>query len=128
MTGLDPDLAELIARMKALDPDGAADGGGDRRAPALDPRQSPDAGCCGGSRRCLIAVLFLGGVKYTFDLRAERRLAVEARQEAEEVSEFLVGLFADSRIPSQSRGGDDHRRPSSSPAAPTASTSSTASR
>ncbi len=53
------------------------------------------------------AVLALGGLKYTFDLRRERNLAVEAREaaekaraeaeqareEAEQVTEFLEGLF-----------------------------------
>ena len=48
-------------------------------------------------RRAVVAAVVLafvlGAVRYTLDLREERNRAVAARQEAEEVAEFLVSVF-----------------------------------
>ncbi|MEE8524640.1 MAG: serine/threonine-protein kinase [Thermoanaerobaculia bacterium] len=93
MTGTDPDLAELVTRMKSLDP--AA------RPTAAETverlrwiRGKPGRRLLRQIAAVLVAILLLGGLKYTFDLRAEQQLADESRREAEEVSEFLVSLFA----------------------------------
>ena len=42
----------------------------------------------------VLAALILGGIKYTLDLRRERQAANEARAQAEQVTEFLLGVFA----------------------------------
>ncbi len=93
VTGIDPDLADLITRMKSLDPV--------PRPTAIETAERLRWIRGKAGRRllrriavALAAILVLGILKYTFDLRAERRLADAARREAEEVSEFLVSLFA----------------------------------
>ncbi len=101
-TGVDPDLGELIERLKSLDP---AD-----RPSAVETaerlrwiRGKPGRRLLRRLAAVLVAVLLLGGFKYTFDLRRERAEAQAARREAEEVLEFVVGLFAVSN-PETARG------------------------
>ena len=59
------------------------------------------------NRRILIAaaiiIFILAGLKYTFDLRQERSQAIAARDQAEELVEFLIGLFEVSD-PGEARG------------------------
>lgn len=59
------------------------------------------------TRRILIAIAItiavLAGLKYTFDLRQERSQAIAARDQAEELVDFLIGLFEVSD-PGEARG------------------------
>lgn len=50
-----------------------------------------------------IAIVILAGLKYTFDLRQERSQAIAARDQAEELVDFLIGLFEVSD-PGEARG------------------------
>jgi eukaryotic-like serine/threonine-protein kinase len=98
----DPDLAALIRRLKALAPEARP------TAAEAAERLAWIRGKPGRRRRRLLAaglaaVFVLGGVKYVLDLRRERRLAVEARNEAEQVTGFLVDLFRVSD-PQEGRG------------------------
>lgn len=99
---LDADLAALIRRLKALAPEARPTAAG-----AVE-RLAWIRGKPGRRRRRLLAaavagLFILGGVKYTLDLRRERQLALEARNEAEQVTGFLVDLFRVSD-PEQGRG------------------------
>lgn len=92
VTGVDRDLAVLINRLKSA-------------APAARPTAVETLERLRWIRdkrkrllRRALAVLALlavaaAAVKYTFDLQRERTLALEARDEAEEVVSFLVDLF-----------------------------------
>lgn len=98
----DPDLAALIRRLKALAPEARP------TAAETAERLAWIRGKPGRRRRRLLAaavaaVFVLGGVKYILDLRRERQLALEARNEAEQVTGFLVDLFRVSD-PQQGRG------------------------
>jgi eukaryotic-like serine/threonine-protein kinase len=98
----DPDLLALLGRLQALAPEARP------TAAEAAERLAWIRGKPGRRRRRLlaaaVAAAFLaGGVKYTLDLRRERRLAVEARNEAEQVSAFLVDLFRVSD-PQEGRG------------------------
>lgn len=53
----------------------------------------------------VLVILLIGGVKYTVDLRRERAAAVTAREEAEEVTGFLVDLL-EGAGPREARGRD----------------------
>jgi serine/threonine protein kinase/Tfp pilus assembly protein PilF len=50
-----------------------------------------------------IVLVILAGFKYTFDLRQERSQAIAARDQAEELVDFLIGLFEVSD-PGEARG------------------------
>lgn len=88
----DPDLTSLLRQLKALAPEAR---------PTVAAAAERLAWIRGKPRRlrlrllaAAVAVAFLlGGVKYTLDLRHERQLALEARNEAEQVTGFLVDLF-----------------------------------
>lgn len=88
----DPDLAALLRRLKALAPEARP-----TAAEAAERLAWIRAKPARRRRRLLaaaVAALFLaGGVKYTLDLQRHQRLAVEARDEAEQVTRFLVDLF-----------------------------------
>jgi len=107
--GIDPDLAALIRRLEAAAPEA--------RSTAADAAERL-AWIRGKPRRrrlCLLAAavalaFVLGGVKYTLDLREERRHALEARAAAEQeaaradaAARFLEELFQASD-PRQARG------------------------
>lgn len=88
----DPDLAVLLRRLKALAPQARP------TAAEAAERLAWIRGKPGRRRRRLVAAavaaaFLLGGVKYVLDLRRERQLALEARNEAEQVSGFLVDIF-----------------------------------
>lgn len=98
----DPDLVALLERLKAKAPEARPS------AAEVAGRLAWIRGKPGRRRRRLlaaaIAVAFLaGGVKYTLDLRRERQAAVVARNEAEEVTAFLMDLFQVSD-PQEGRG------------------------
>lgn len=105
----DPDLAMLIRRLKALAPE-ARPTVAEAAARLAWIRGKP------GRRRwrllaaALAGLLVLGGIKYTLDLRRERQLALEARNEAQQeavradaVARFLKELF-EASSPRQARG------------------------
>ncbi len=92
VTGIDGETAALVEQLKAGAPEQrptAADAGARLRHIRERPRRR---------RRWLLAAIAAlaiaaGGVKYTVDLRRERDQAAAARDEAEEVADFLVGIF-----------------------------------
>ena len=106
VTGIDPDLASLITELKS--PAAVARPTAAEAAERLRwIRGKPGRRLLRRLAAAVVAVaaaaLLLGGLKYTLDLRRERAVAVEASREAEQVSEFLVNLFAVSD-PSRARG------------------------
>ncbi len=102
VTGVDPDLADLITQLKSLAPE--------HRPSATETadrlrwiRGKPARRMLRRIAIAAVVVLILGLLKYTFEIRRERNKALAASREAEEVSEFLVNLFAVSD-PSAARG------------------------
>ncbi len=102
VTGVDPDLANLITELKSLDPQ--------QRPSATETanrlrwiRGKPARRMLRRIAVAVVVVLVLGLLKYTFEIQRERNKAIAASREAEEVSEFLVSLFAVSD-PSSARG------------------------
>ena len=93
VAGLDPDLAQLVSDLCSLAPE-------DRpTAPqVIDRLRAIESKPRRRRRRLLMALVVLAllavALKYTLDLRQERTAALEARREAEQVSDFLVGLFS----------------------------------
>lgn len=93
VTGLDPDLTTLIERLKAIAPEAR---------PAAAETAERLWWIRGKKRRlwqrlaaaAIVVLLGFGAIKYTLDLRRERTAAVLARQEAESVSELLIGIFS----------------------------------
>lgn len=92
VTGVDRDLAALINRLKSL---AAA-----ARPTAVETlerlrwiRDKPKRLLRRALTVLALLVVAAGAAKYTLDLRRERTLALEARDEAEEVVSFLVDLF-----------------------------------
>jgi serine/threonine-protein kinase len=92
VTGLDPEMTDLIRRLESPAPEARPSA-----AEALDRLRRIRDRPRRRLRAALVALaalaLVLAGFKYTFDLRRERDAAVGARQEAEEVSAFMVGVF-----------------------------------
>lgn len=91
--GLDPDTTVLIERLKSLSPEARP------RAVEVIERLRWIRGKPARRRRkigfaALILAAILAVFKYTVDLRNERQLALAARDEAEEVTELLIDLFA----------------------------------
>lgn len=102
--GLDPDLEILIHRLKAYAP---------RARPSAQEvlerirwiRTKPQRRVLQGIAIVLVLLFVLGAVKYTLDLRHQKTQAEEARLEAEQMSNFLLGLFEVSN-PATSLGED----------------------
>ena len=92
VNGLDPDLTALIKRLKSLAAE-ARPSAGETAERLAWIRAKPGRRLLRRLAAGLVVVLFLGGLKYTADLRRERNKAIAASVEAREVSEFLVGLF-----------------------------------
>ena len=102
VTGVSPDLAGLINRLKSYAPTARPTAVETaqilrriREKPKRQLRKSIAAG--------LFALAFLAGLKYTVDLRRERRQAIQARDEVLAVVNFLVKLFVVSD-PGEARG------------------------
>lgn len=102
--GLDPDLTVLLEKLKSMAPE--------NRPSALATLEDlwRFRGKKARRRRQLFAALGVlllvgAGLKYIGDLRHERRLALEARDDAESVAEFLTGVFAVAD-PQATRDGD----------------------
>jgi len=92
VSGVSSDLAALINRLKSAVPTArpsATETAGRLRQIREKPRKR--------IRNSIISVVamafMLMGLKYTMDLRRERRLALQARDEATNVVKFLVDLF-----------------------------------
>ena len=100
--GLTSDLRALIERLESPAP-GARPTASETLERLRWIRSKPKR----RNRRILIVaamvVVFLGGLKYTFDLRQERSQAIAARDQAEELVDFLIGLFEVSD-PGEARG------------------------
>ena len=100
--GIDPDLAALIRRLEAAAPEA--------RPTAADAAERL-AWIRGKPRRrrllllaaAVAAAFVLGGVKYTLDLREERRIAQQEAARADAAARFLEGLFQASD-PREARG------------------------
>jgi tetratricopeptide (TPR) repeat protein/tRNA A-37 threonylcarbamoyl transferase component Bud32 len=87
--GIDADLAALIVRLKSLAPEARPS------AKEVEERLQWIRGKPARRLRMVLAamaivVVLLAGVKYTLDLRRERQLAVEARDQAERLVEFML--------------------------------------
>lgn len=102
VSGVSSDLAALINRLKSAVPTArpsATETAGRLRQIREKPRKR--------IRSSIISVVALAfmlmGLKYTMDLRRERRLALQARDEATNVVKFLIDLFEVSD-PSEARG------------------------
>jgi tRNA A-37 threonylcarbamoyl transferase component Bud32 len=105
----DPDLAALIRRLKALAPE-ARPTLAEAAARLAWIRSKPARRRWRLLAAALVGLLILGGIKYTFDLRRERQLALEARNAARQeavradaAARFLEELFQASD-PRQARG------------------------
>lgn len=93
LEGVDPDVAELIEQLQSPRPQ-------DRPTAreAIDRLRWIEGRGRRRTRRWMLAgfvlVLLFGVTRYIFDLQREKQIAQAARLEAEEVSAFLVDLFA----------------------------------
>ncbi len=100
--GLTGDLRALIERLESPAP-GARPTASETLARLQWIRNKPKR----RNRRILITaaiiIVILAGLKYTFDLRLERSQAIAARDQAEELVDFLIGLFEVSD-PGEARG------------------------
>jgi serine/threonine protein kinase/Tfp pilus assembly protein PilF len=100
--GLTSDLRALIERLESPAP-GARPTASETLERLRWIRSKPTR----RNRRILVAaaviIALLAGLKYTFDLRQERSQAIAARDQAEELVDFLVGLFEVSD-PGEARG------------------------
>ncbi len=102
VTGLDPEMTDLIRRLESLAPEArpsAAEALSRLRRIRDRPRRRLRAALVA------LAALIAAGValKYTVDLRRERDAAERSRREAEEVSAFMMGVFSVSD-PGEARG------------------------
>jgi tetratricopeptide (TPR) repeat protein/predicted Ser/Thr protein kinase len=102
IAGVSPDLAELINRLKSPIPT--------VRPTAVEAaerlrriREKPKRIIRRAAAAAILTVAVMAGLKYTIDLRRERALAVQARDEVVGVVEFLVNLFEVSD-PGEARG------------------------
>jgi tetratricopeptide (TPR) repeat protein len=102
LTGLGSDMTLLINRLKSYAPTS--------RPTAVEIverlrqiREKPKRRIRRFVASCIIAAFVLVGIKYTIDLRKERKLAFEARDEAAGVVDFLIDLFEVSD-PGEARG------------------------
>jgi tetratricopeptide (TPR) repeat protein len=100
--GLSADLTSLIDRLKSVDPS-ARPSAREAAARLQWIREKPKRRLRNLAAALLVLAAILGALKYTLDLRRERTQAVEARDEAEELVGFLLGLFEVSD-PGEARG------------------------
>ncbi|HVS12572.1 MAG TPA: serine/threonine-protein kinase [Thermoanaerobaculia bacterium] len=98
VTGVDPDVAALVARL--LDPAPAA------RPTAIEAlrrlrwvRDKPRRRLVRAAVVAVLALLALGGLKYTVDLRAARDEAERRRAQAEDLIGFMLGDLRDKLAP-----------------------------
>ncbi len=100
--GLTGDLRALVERLESSAP-GARPSASEALERLRWIRDKPRR----RTRRILVAaaiiLTFVGGLKYTLDLRQERAQAITARDQAEALADFLIGLFEVSE-PGEARG------------------------
>lgn len=100
--GLSPNLTVLINRLKSPIP--TARPSATEAADRLHQiREKPKRRIRNAVISVIVLAFLLMGLKYTMDLRRERRLALQARDEATNVVQFLIGLFEVSD-PGEARG------------------------
>jgi len=100
--GLSSDLTALINRLKSLVP--TARPSAVETADKLHQiKEKPKKRLRNGIITAVVTVFVLMGLKYTMDLRQERRFALQARDEATNVVKFIVDLFEVSD-PGEARG------------------------
>ena len=92
ITGQPPDITVLVESLKSLSPS-ARPSAAEALRTLRHIRDKPRRRLRRLAAAVAVLAVLFAGFKYTFDLRAERTAAVEARQEAEQVVELLVGLF-----------------------------------
>jgi len=102
VAGVSADLATLINRLKSPVPTARPSA-----TEALEKirriREKPRRRARNLIIAAVVLMLVLVGLKYTLDLRRERQLALQARDEATNVADFLVNLFEVSD-PGEARG------------------------
>ena len=102
VSGLSSDLTTLINRLKSPIP--TARPSATETADRLRQiREKPRKRIRNSIISIVVIAFMLMGLKYTIDLRRERRLALQARDEATNVVKFLIGLFEVSD-PGEARG------------------------
>ncbi len=102
VSGLNSDLTALINRLKSPIP--TARPSATETADRLRQiREKPKKRIRNSIISVIVIAFMLMGLKYTMDLRRERRLALQARDEATNVVKFLIGLFEVSD-PGEARG------------------------
>jgi serine/threonine protein kinase/Tfp pilus assembly protein PilF len=100
--GLSADLTTLIERLKSPDP-AARPSALEAAARLRWVREKPRRRLRNLAAAALVLAGILGALKYTLDLRRERTQALAARDQAEELVGFLLGLFEVSD-PGEARG------------------------
>jgi len=102
VTGVEPEIAGLIRRMKAIAPEARP-----TASEVADRLRRRRGRARRRALRIAVAAVVLLAIaaflKYTFDLRRERSAALAARNEAEQVASFMVDVFRVAE-PEQSRG------------------------
>jgi serine/threonine protein kinase/Tfp pilus assembly protein PilF len=102
VTGVSSDLASLINRLKSLVPT-ARPSATETAGRLRQIREKPKKRIRKSIVSAVVMAFLLLGLKYMMDLRRERRLALQARDEATNVVKFLVNLFEVSD-PGEARG------------------------
>ena len=102
ISGVSSDLATLINRLKSVVPS-ARPSATETAERLRQIREKPKKRIRNGIISVVVLAFVLMGFKYTMDLRRERRLALQARDEATNVVKFLIGLFEVSD-PGEARG------------------------
>jgi serine/threonine protein kinase/tetratricopeptide (TPR) repeat protein len=102
ISGVSSDLATLINRLKSVVPS-ARPSATETAERLRQIREKPKKRIRNGIISVVVMAFVLMGFKYTMDLRRERRLALQARDEATNVVKFLIGLFEVSD-PGEARG------------------------
>jgi serine/threonine protein kinase/tetratricopeptide (TPR) repeat protein len=102
VSGLGSDLTALINRLKSPIPT-ARPSATETADKLRQIREKPRKRIRNAIISVIVLAFMLMGLKYTMDLRRERRLAIQARDEATNVVKFLIGLFEVSD-PGEARG------------------------
>jgi serine/threonine-protein kinase len=102
VSGLGSDLETLINRLKSMSP-AARPTAVETVERLVQIREKPKKRLRRLAAAAIISAFVLFGIKYTIDLQRERTQAVQARDEATSVVEFLVDLFEVSD-PGEARG------------------------
>ena len=102
VSGLSPDFETLINRLKSMSP-AARPTAVETAERLVQIREKPKKRLRRLAAAAIISTFVLFAIKYTIDLSRERSQAIQARDEATNVVEFLVGLFEVSD-PGEARG------------------------